>query len=477
LIPLASANVAAAQPLPQDARATLEKATAFMRSIATEGGYLWWYSEDLNERWGENKATPTQIWIQPAGTPSMGMAFLRAYEVTREARYLEAAQAAALALAGGQLESGGWDYLIDFDPQKATQYFRRQDKGKISDAEAAQRKNITTFDDDNTQSAVRFLMAFVKTSSDKLSPEQLAIREALDYALIKMVEAQYPNGAWPQRYDGKPRDRSKFPVQRARIPENYPREHPKQNYMSYYTLNDHTQSDCIRTMLEAHQQFGKREYLEAAKKGGDFLILAQLPAPQSAWAQQYNFDMEPVWARAFEPPAVCSGESVGAIRILIQLHRETGDDKFLKPISAAIDWFKRSQLRPNTWARFYELGSNKPIYGDRDGKIHYRLDEISEERRRGYSWESSYRIPETIADFEELRPVGREAVLQKRRQGNARMKERLDSLTGQTRRIVDSLDAKGRWIVNGRIQTRVFIRNVETLCDYLEASEKAEKER
>jgi hypothetical protein len=187
--------------------------------------------------------------------------------------------------------------------------------------------------------------------------------------------------------------------------------------------------------------------------------------------------MEPVWARAFEPPAVCSGESVGAIRILIQLHRETGDDKFLKPISAAIDWFKRSQLRPNTWARFYELGSNKPIYGDRDGKIHYRLDEISEERRRGYSWESSYRIPETIADFEELRPVGREAVLQKRRQGNARMKERLDSLTGQTRRIVDSLDAKGRWIVNGRIQTRVFIRNVETLCDYLEASEKAEKER
>jgi hypothetical protein len=43
-------SLRAAEPLPQQTRATLEKATAFMRSIATEGGYLWWYSEDLQER-------------------------------------------------------------------------------------------------------------------------------------------------------------------------------------------------------------------------------------------------------------------------------------------------------------------------------------------------------------------------------------------------------------------------------------------
>jgi hypothetical protein len=81
----------AAEPLAVQARATLEKATAYMRSIATEGGYLWRYSLDLKEREGEEKATATQIWVQPPGTPSMGMAFLRMFEVTGDARYLAAA--------------------------------------------------------------------------------------------------------------------------------------------------------------------------------------------------------------------------------------------------------------------------------------------------------------------------------------------------------------------------------------------------
>jgi hypothetical protein len=96
-------------PLPEQARATLEKATAFMRSISTEGGYLWTYSPDLRQRAGERPATATQVWVQPPGTPAMGMAFLRGHKVTGDARYLEAARAAADALAAGQLESGGWD--------------------------------------------------------------------------------------------------------------------------------------------------------------------------------------------------------------------------------------------------------------------------------------------------------------------------------------------------------------------------------
>mgnify|MGYP003863312573 FL=1 len=75
-------SLRAAEPLATEVRATMEKATAFMRSIATEGGYLWRYSPDLKERAGESIATPTQIWVQPPGTPSMGLAFLRAYEVT-----------------------------------------------------------------------------------------------------------------------------------------------------------------------------------------------------------------------------------------------------------------------------------------------------------------------------------------------------------------------------------------------------------
>ena len=103
---------------PGQTREALVKATTFLQSLATEGGYLWSYSEDLKTRRGEEIATPSQIWVQPPGTPSVGQSFLRAYSTTRDARHFDAAQAAALALVRGQLESGGWSYLIEFDPGK-----------------------------------------------------------------------------------------------------------------------------------------------------------------------------------------------------------------------------------------------------------------------------------------------------------------------------------------------------------------------
>ncbi|MCS6861261.1 MAG: pectate lyase, partial [Abditibacteriales bacterium] len=294
------------ESLPPQARAALERATAFFRSIATNGGYLWWYSEDLKERAGEGKATETQIWVQPPGTPSVGMAFLRAYEVTKDPRYLDAAKAAADALAWGQLASGGWTYSIDFDPQGSQRYYRRADKGKLTEQQIARRRNVTTFDDDTTQSALRFLLAVVDASQGANEARDARIREALDYGLQGLLRAQYPNGAFPQGYDGKPRNPADFPVKRAQIPPSWSRTPTGGDYWLYYTFNDNTHRDCLLTLLDAYRRTGQREYLEAAKKGGDFILLAQLPTPQAAWAQQYNFNMEPTWARRFEPPAVCA---------------------------------------------------------------------------------------------------------------------------------------------------------------------------
>ncbi len=442
----------------------LAKATAGMRAIATEGGYLWWYSEDLGLRWGEAQATATQVWVQPPGTPAVGMAFLRAYGATRNLQHLSAAGHAASALAWGQLESGGWDYRIDFDAEASRHVYRREDMGTLPEEEAAGRRNVTTFDDDNTQSALRFLMAFVSAAADRSDAQYGQIRAALDYGLAKMLAAQYPNGAWPQRWSGRNHDRMRYPVKPAAFPRAWPREYPKEDYTAYYTLNDNTQRDCILTMLAAWRQFGKAEYLSAAKRGGDFLILAQLPAPQPVWAQQYNPDMEPAWARAFEPPAACAGESAGAIRSLVDLYLETGEDKYLVPIPAAIEWYRSWQIRPGTWARFYELLTNRPIYGDRDGRIHYRLDEISEERRRGYSWEGEYGIQAAIEYFEQVRVRGREANLAQRVRSFPNKPTR-----AEITRIAASLDARGLWVTNGRIETRVFIQNVNRLCDYLEA--------
>ena len=473
---------AADAALAQQARTTMEKATAYLRSISTEGGYLWRYSPDLKERAGENVATPTQIWIQPPGTPSVGMAFLRAYEVTGDARYLDAAKAAADALAVGQLESGGWDYLIDFDPKQSPNWYRRSDVGKISPAEAAKRKNVTTFDDDNTQSAIRFLLAVADASKGSNEPRDRRIREARDYALTKLLAAQRPNGGWPQRWTGVPVDPKEYPVQPARFPKDYPREHPKPNYNGYYTLNDNTHRDCVMTLLDAAKRLGKPEYRAAALKGGDFLLLAQLPEPQPSWAQQYNPRLEPDWARAFEPPCVCSNESAGAMRLLVDLYLETGNEKYLEPLPRAIGWFKRSEIAPGLWARMYEIGTNTPIYGDRDGKIKYRVEDLSPERQTGYSWKGSYGVPEVIRYYEDVKAAGRTATLEKRKAQEATAASakgraaRANSLEPRVREVIAGLDEQGRWLGSAgrratgpQISTGVFIANMRTLTEYLEA--------
>lgn len=485
LAAITGASAAEASSIPQQAREALAKATRFMRFIATEGGYVWRYSLDLKERAGETKATATQVWIQPPGTPSMGMAFLRAHAVTKDALFLEAARDTGDALATGQLESGGWDYLIEFDLAKRTAWYRRADIGSCSAAEAVKRKNISTYDDNNSQSAVRFLLALADVTKGSTDPRDGRVRIAADYALKKLLGAQYPTGAWPQRYDGQPRDAADHPVLKATIPATYPREYGKANYFRHYTLNDNTQRDCILTMLDAWQRTGRREFLDAVKRGADFLLLAQLPEPQPTWAQQYNTKMEPAWARAFEPPAACTGESVGVLRLLTELYVELGDERYLEPHARAFAWFKRSEISPGVWARYYELHTNKPIYGDRDGKIYYRLEDISEERQKGYGWRGDFGVRGAIARFEEVKQRGRDAMLarQKPKPPTTEQKAaRARSLEASVRATIAALDAQGRWVTKGglrrrdfdfgdRIETSTFIRNVELLSDYLEAAQ------
>lgn len=478
-------SAAETRQLPEQVRVALARAARYMRSISTEGGYLWRYSLDLMERAGEVKATATQVWIQPPGTPSVGEVFLRAYAVTRDTQYLDAARAAADALATGQLESGGWDYLIEFDPAKRANWYRRVDISDGFAAETTKRKNISTFDDDNSQSAVRFLLAMTDATKGSTNPRDGRIRIALDYALKKMLQAQYPNGAWPQRYDGLPRNAADYPALKATIPATYPREYKKENYFRHYTLNDNTQRDCILTLLDAWHRTDRREFLDAVKRGAEFLLMAQLPEPQPTWAQQYNARMEPAWARAFEPPAACTSESVGVMRLLADLYVELGDERYLEPLPRAIAWFKRSEISPGLWARYYELHTNKPIFGDRDGKIYYRVEDISEERQKGYSWKGAYGVSGAVAHYEEVKQLGREAM-------QARLKPkpltaeqraaRAKSLEGRVTSVIAALDEQGRWVTRGelkkrdfdfhdRVETSAFIRNVELLCDYLEVAQ------
>ena len=93
--------------LRSEAQTALRKAADYYRTkVAAHGGYVYYYSLDLSQRLGEGVADPDQIWVQPPGTPTVGLAFLKAYETMQDRADLEAAKAAADALVYGQLNSG-----------------------------------------------------------------------------------------------------------------------------------------------------------------------------------------------------------------------------------------------------------------------------------------------------------------------------------------------------------------------------------
>ena len=51
------------------------------------------------------------------------------------------------------------------------------------------------------------------------------------------------------------------------------------------------------------------------------------------------------------------------------------------------------------WARFYEIGTNRPFFCNRDGVKVYSLAEVKLERRTGYSWYGSYARSLLAKDF------------------------------------------------------------------------------
>lgn len=455
----------AADPSRGDVEHALKKATDFFRTEVTiQGGYLWRYSSDLRYREGEGAASAETAWVQPPGTPSVGEAFLTAYEATGESSYLDAVRETAHALVSGQLESGGWDYRIEFGDERGSYRYHSEELASVN----VRLRNVTTLDDNTTQSALRFLMH----ADRALEFRDSRIAKCVEYALERLLAAQYPNGAWPQRFS-EPPEASKFPVLRASFPAEYPAAFPDVDYRSFYTFNDNTLADMITTMFEAGEIYKNDRYTQAAKRAGDFILLAQLPEPQPAWAQQYNAEMHPAWARKFEPASVTGGESQGVIRILMMLYQETGDRKYLEPIPRALDYLERSALPDGQLARFYELRTNRPLYFTTQYVLTYDDGDLPTH----YGFKVRSQVGRLRADFRELEKANwpiQEAAPQKPRLTEALVQEAAG--------VVDALDERGAWVTEGRlrtiaesqsnrvIETQRFIQNVETLCDFLRAS-------
>ena len=453
----------------KEAETALKRAAQFFREKVAAGSaeqgraYLWRYSADLKLREGEGTATRSTAWVQPPGTPSVGEVFLYAYHLTGDRTFLDAARETAYGLVSGQLVSGGWDYRIEFDSKRRARYAYRVDGQKRG------RRNVTTLDDDTTQSALRFLMRVDR----ELKFKDRRIHRCAESALKALLKAQYPNGAWPQRYSRFPKP-SEFPVRKAGYPKSWSRKYPGKDYRGYYTFNDNSIADMIDTMFLAAEVYKDNRYREAAEKAGSFIILSQMPEPQPAWAQQYNREMHPAWARKFEPPAVTGGESQGILRTLLSLYRRTGKKKYLNPVGPALAYLKRSRLSDGRLARFYELKTNKPLYFVKDTYVlTYRDDNLPTH----YGFKVGSRLGRIDREYRRLLSDGRPKPRRPRKPTATRLTE---SLREQARRVVRALDERGAWVEKGSlrragktdriISTTTFIKNVETLARFIAAS-------
>ena len=440
-----------------DALAAMKKAAAYYRgTVASRGGYVYYYSLDLKERWGEGKATPDILFVQPPGTPAVGMAYLKAYAATKDTFYRDAARETAECLLYGQLQSGGWTQTIHFAPANRVGKYRNGKGGNV---------NNSSLDDGQTQAALVMLMRL----DAALDFKDAKVHEAAEYGLKGLLAAQFANGAFPQIWT-KPAE--KRPVAKASYPEyDWKTEGRVKNYWDYPTLNDGLAGTVADVLIEAHQTYKDDRYKAALAKLGDFLILAQMPDPQPGWAQQYSHDMHPMWARKFEPPAITGSESQDAMTKLIRIARHTGDKKYLEPVPRALAYFRKSLLPDGRLARFYELKTNKPLYMN----AKYELTHDDADTPSHYGWKVSANLDRIRKQYDDAKA----GVAPPARKPDAKR------LEAEVRRVVKDLDATGRWVTTHRgeklvgqpkfadgfqyLSSAVFIRNVETLSEFVGA--------
>jgi PelA/Pel-15E family pectate lyase len=212
--------------------------------------------------------------------------------------------------------------------------------------------------------------------------------QGLDY----IFASQYPHGGWPQVW----------PLQGG--------------YHDACTFNDNAIINILTLLREAAQgtnEFAfvpsrtRRTAADRFERGTEFVLSTQIAVDGrlTVWAQQYDpLTLKPASARNYEMPSLAAGESAGVMMFLMQLPNP--DAQTVAAVRAAAAWFEKNELRdvafrnvdnngrllvpaPGNgplWARYYQITTDRPIFGDRDKSIHDTVDEISRERRNGYSW-------------------------------------------------------------------------------------------
>lgn len=280
----------------------------------------------------------------PTPAPSQGGGF--EFDSNDSAAALfTSAEGATLAtnMISFQVPSGGWSKAVNYAAPRA--------KGMAFTSGSNPGHYAGTFDNRSTTDQLKFL-----ANRQHATPDG-AVRAAAEKGFDCIVEAQFPNGAWPQ---------------------GYPLEG---NYHDSITLNDDAMVHILEVLQFASSGEKGWSWLDAARKAKAAAALeratkavlalqVRIGGQPTVWSAQYDpLTMQPVSARGYELASLSGGESCNVIKFIFTLRPVTPE--ITAAIETSMAWFAAHEIPGNAdgWSRFYDLRTQQPFFpGKLDGK-------------------------------------------------------------------------------------------------------------
>ncbi len=211
--------------------------------------------------------------------------------------------------------------VMDWPKAYHTEIERPADGGKL------EWDGIATIDNGATYSELRILARAITLETDK---ERAAkITAAFYQGIDAVIEAQYKNGGWPQR----------FP----------PGQPGQAAYDKHITFNDNAMNRLMVELKEAAQGTAPYAFVDeehrkkcqaAFDKGVDCILKCQIvvDGKLTGWCAQHDeVTFKPAGGRAYELPSI-SGQEGAEIAVLL-MGIDKPDDRLKKAIEGAAAWF------------------------------------------------------------------------------------------------------------------------------------------
>ncbi|MES2941892.1 MAG: pectate lyase [Pseudomonadota bacterium] len=429
------------------AAAAIKRAVSYMDEVVSyKGGYVWSYSPDLTQTFGEMEAKRTMLWLQPPGTSSIGHTYLDAFHAMTDERFYQAADRTAKAVAAAQHSSGGWNYIYDFAGEDSLKHW--YDTVGMNGWRLEEFQHYygnATFDDATTAVAAQLML---RMYLEKKDPVYLA---ATEKAIKFVVDAQFgpafgvADGGWPQRFPHNPNAITSMPQPNAtQLPAGARAGMEDSDYTLHVTFNDDVMGENIKFLTMCVMTLGRKDLVPNIVRAMDCMQRMQwtsaINPAQSGWSLQHLSRETngrpagaPAGARSYEPRSLATHTTQTNIQQLLGYFTLTGDKKYLSQLQKAVTWLKSAsiQLPANVAtinpllagrnvATFIELDTNEALYIHRYGSnIH----------NGAYFFDKD--ITNTISHYSSGRTVD-----------TAALQKRLDEYNAMTQAQIDAMVAK-----------------------------------